>query len=89
MSDSLQPCVCVCVARQAPYPWDSPSRNSEVDCHALLQGIFPSEELNPGLLNCSRLSTVWTTSEAPSDENGTQYIFVVLERVRAPELRCS
>ena len=23
-------------------------------CHALLQGIFPNQELNPGLLNCRR-----------------------------------
>ena len=24
-------------------------------CHALLQGIFPTQELNPGLLNCRRI----------------------------------
>ena len=30
-------------------PWDSPGRNTEVGCHALLQGIFPTQGLNPGL----------------------------------------
>ena len=28
---------------------DSPSKNSEVGCHALLQGIFPTQGSNPGL----------------------------------------
>ena len=32
-------------------PWDSPARNIEVDCHFLLQGIFPTQGLNPSLLH--------------------------------------
>ena len=31
---------------------NSPSKNTRVDCHALLQGIFPTQGLNPGLLHC-------------------------------------
>ena len=31
---------------------DSPSRNIGVGCHALLQGIFPTQGSNPGLLHC-------------------------------------
>ena len=31
---------------------DSPDRNTGVDCHALLQGIFPTQESNHGLLHC-------------------------------------
>ena len=31
---------------------DSPGKNTEVDCHALLQGIFPTQGLNPGLPHC-------------------------------------
>ena len=27
-------------------PWDSPDKDNEVGCHALLQGIFPTQELN-------------------------------------------
>ena len=33
-------------------PWDSPGKNTRVGCHALLQGIFPIREPNPGLLSC-------------------------------------
>ena len=25
------------------YPWDSPGKNTGVGCHALLQGIFPTQ----------------------------------------------
>ena len=31
---------------------DSPGQNAGVGCHALLQGIFPTPESNPGLLHC-------------------------------------
>ena len=34
---------------------DSPGKNTGVDCHALLQGIFPSQGLNPGLPHCRRI----------------------------------
>ena len=35
------------VAHQAPLPWGFPGKNTGVGCHFLLQGIFPSQELNP------------------------------------------
>ena len=38
------------VARQALCPWDSPGKNTGVDCHALFQGIFPTQELSLYLL---------------------------------------
>ena len=31
---------------------DSPGKNTGVDCHALLQGIFPIQGSNPDLLHC-------------------------------------
>ena len=31
---------------------DSPGKNTGVGCHALLQGIFPTQRWNPGLLHC-------------------------------------
>ena len=43
------------VALQAPCPWDSPGRNTEVGCHSLLQEIFPTQGLNPGLLHCRQI----------------------------------
>ena len=33
-------------------PWDSPGKNTEVGYQALLQGIFPTQGSNPGLLHC-------------------------------------
>ena len=33
-------------------PWDFPSKNTGVGCHFLLQGIFTTQELNPGLQHC-------------------------------------
>ena len=32
-------------------PWDSPGKNTRVSCHALLQGIFPTQGSNPCLLH--------------------------------------
>ena len=34
---------------------DSPGKNTGMDCHALLQGIFPTQESNPGLSHCWRI----------------------------------
>jgi len=31
---------------------DSPGQNTGVGCHALFQGLFPTQKLNPGLLLC-------------------------------------
>ena len=31
-------------------PWGSPGKNTGVDCHLLLQGIFPTQDSNPHLL---------------------------------------
>ena len=33
-------------------PWNSPGLNTGVDSHSLLQGIFPTQGSNPGLLHC-------------------------------------
>ena len=33
-------------------PWNSPGQNTGVDSLSLLQGIFPTQGLNPGLPHC-------------------------------------
>ena len=38
------------IAHQAPPSWDSPDKNTAVGCHTLLQGVFPTQGLNPCLL---------------------------------------
>ena len=34
---------------------DSPGKNTGVGCHALLQGVFPTQGLNPGLPHCGQI----------------------------------
>ena len=34
---------------------DSPGKNTRVSCHALLQGIFPTQGSNPGLPHCRQI----------------------------------
>ena len=44
------------VARQASLcPWDSPGKNTREGFCFLLQGIFPTQELNLGLLHCRQI----------------------------------
>ena len=35
-----------------PWTWNSLGQNTGVDSLSLLQGIFPTQRLNPGLLHC-------------------------------------
>ena len=52
--------------------WDSPGRNIEVGCHALLQGVFPSQGLNPG---SPTLQTDSLPSEPPGKPASNSYCF--------------
>ena len=45
VSNSLQP-------HGLYSPWNSPGQNTGVDSLSLLQGIFPTQGSNPGLLHC-------------------------------------
>ena len=36
-------------------PWDFPGENTGVGSHSLLQGIVPTQGLNPGLLHCKQI----------------------------------
>ena len=36
-------------------PWDSPGKSTGVGCYFLLQGIFPTQESNPGLPHCRQI----------------------------------
>ena len=48
VSDSLQP-------HGLYSPWNSPGQNTGVGSLSLLQGLFPTQRLNPGLLHCRRI----------------------------------
>ena len=44
---------------------DSPGKNTGVGCHALLQGIFPTQRSNPGLLHCRQILYHMNHQESP------------------------
>ena len=48
VSDSLQP-------HRLYSPWNSPGQNTGVGSLSLLQGIFPTQGSNPGLLHCRQI----------------------------------
>ena len=41
-----------CSPAGSSVPGDSPGKNTGVGCHAFLQGIFPTQGLNPVLPHC-------------------------------------
>ena len=47
-------------------PGDAPSKNTGVDCHALLQGIFPTQRWNPGILHCRRILYQLSQQKSPA-----------------------
>ena len=54
---ATQSCLTLCKPTDCSPPGssvhgDSPGKKTGVGCHALLQGIFPIQGLNPGLLHC-------------------------------------
>ena len=50
-----------------PFPWDFPGKNTGVGCHFLLQGIFPTQRLNPHLLH-------WQADSLPLSHLGSPYL---------------
>ena len=55
-----QSCLILCNPTDCSPPGssvrgDSPGQTTRVGCHSLLQGIFPTQRLNPCLLHCRRI----------------------------------
>ena len=44
-----------CCLPGSPVHRDSPGKNIGVGCHALLQGVFPTQGSNPGLPHCTQI----------------------------------
>ena len=59
--NSLQPHGLYC-------PWNSPGQNTEVGRLSLLQGIFPTQGLNPGLLRCRQIIYQLSHKGSPKQE---------------------
>ena len=59
----LYPTFCDTMAFRLLCPWNSPGEYTGVSCHSLLQGIFPTQRSNPGLLH-------WKADSLPSEPPG-------------------
>ena len=46
-------------------PWNSPGQNTGVDSHFLIQGVVPTEGLNPDLLHCRKILYQLSYQESP------------------------
>ena len=66
-SHGLQPTRLLC-------PWDSSGKSTGVGCHALLQGIFPTQGLNLCFLHCRQILYCLSHQVSPSETLIT-YIF--------------
>ena len=44
-----------CSLQGSSVHWDFPGKNTRVGCHTLLQGIFPTQGSNLGLLHCRQI----------------------------------
>ena len=71
------------VACRLLSPWDSPGKNTGLGCHALLQGVFPTQGLNPHLVFPALRSGFFTMSitwEAPKLPMDLHIVCVSLRR---------
>ena len=63
------------VACRLLCPWDSPGKSTGEGCHALLQGIFPTQGWNPGLPRCRRILYCLSHQESPRILEWVAYSF--------------
>ena len=50
-----QSCLTLCDPHGLYSPWNSPGQNTGLDSFSPLQGIFPTQGSNPGLLYCMQI----------------------------------
>ena len=55
-------------------PWNSPGKNTRVGSLSLLQGIFPTQGLNPGLPHCRQILYHLSHREAHSSHKHSSFI---------------
>ena len=73
-AESLQSCPVLSDPHEPQFsrllcPWDSPGKNTGVGCHALLQGIFPTQGSNLSLLT----SPAWGGGDRELGEKTSTY----------------
>ena len=60
--------------------WDSPGQNTALDRHSLFQGLFPTQELNPGLPHCRQILYQLSHQGSPLGGNGRKSKTLFLRR---------
>ena len=65
------------MALQVPLSTDSPGKNPRVGCHFLLQGIFPTQGLNPCLFTSLALAGEVFTSSVTWEAHHASCFFLV------------
>ena len=75
-----QPCLTLCNSIDSNPPSssvhrDSPGKNTGMGCHALLQGIFPTQGLNQDLLHCRWFLYQLNYQGSPAVNIGVIYLF--------------
>ena len=60
-----------CPPGSSVHGMDSPGKNTGAGSHSLLQGIFPTQQSNPGLLHCRRIPYHLSHQESP--QKGQQF----------------
>ena len=56
-------------------PWNSPGQNTGVGSLSLLQGVFPTQGLNPGLLHCRQILSQLSHKGSPRILEWVTYCF--------------
>ena len=72
VSNSLHPCELY--PTRLLCPRNSPGKNTGVGCHVLLQGIFPTQGLNPSLLRCRQTLPSEPPGKPPSPFQNLQLV---------------
>ena len=63
-------------------PWDFPGNSTGVDCHFLLQGIFPTQGSNLGLPHCRQMLYCLSHQGSP----GEHIIVYIISILVAPQI---
>ena len=62
-------------------PWDFPGKNTEMGCHFLLQGIFPTQASNPHLLHWQVDSLPLSHLGSPPKTNNTKASLTIISEI--------
>ena len=63
-------------------PWNSPGQNTGVNSLSLLQGVFPTQESNPGLPHCRQILYQLSHQGSPVNARKTREIQIYIYKTK-------